>query len=427
MYRIAQVEVDRFRGEADLRVNFHPHANFIIGKNGSGKTTFINLLNAVLSVDLRTIADADFSSARIRLISNHNRARPVIDVEKALHSKGGVADIKYILRNSARSQGQEHLFSGFPAFRRRGSRYASRRYYAEYAAQALALQNVISEKLNFSWLSVHRGTIERTEPLGEYESAVDLKVSEIGNECSRYFAELSTRANEPLDRFVQEMFLSFIQRPNPRPVYHRRRRLDLDLDHEKHTLQQIFKQFKMEPSRFLTQLEDHFNRIKEALKREENDRYSMEDFVLIVTSLHTHELVEKWENIQKEIDQIVKPREPFRGIIDSLFGRKQLKIAASGELSFIIEGKHNDLQLFDLSSGEKQMLILLGQVLLQRASSAVFLADEPELSLHLEWQADLVRNMLFLNPNCQLIFATHSPDIVSDKPECAIDMEDVIR
>jgi predicted ATPase len=58
------------------------------------------------------------------------------------------------------------------------------------------------------------------------------------------------------------------------------------------------------------------------------------------------------------------------------------------------------------------MLILLGEALLQRQSPTIYLADEPELSLHIEWQESLVDNILDMNPNAQIFFATHSPDIV---------------
>ena len=66
-----------------------------------------------------------------------------------------------------------------------------------------------------------------------------------------------------------------------------------------------------------------------------------------------------------------------------------------------------------LSSGEKQLLILLGEAFRQEGQASTYIADEPELSLHVDWQSRLVNNMLVLNPSMQVIFATHSPDIVA--------------
>jgi predicted ATPase len=79
-----------------------------------------------------------------------------------------------------------------------------------------------------------------------------------------------------------------------------------------------------------------------------------------------------------------------------------------------------------LSSGEKQLFILLGEVLLQEGAPNLFLADEPELSLHVQWQSNLVQNMRSLNSDMQIIFATHSPDIVSVYSPNVIDAAKVI-
>jgi ABC-type cobalamin/Fe3+-siderophores transport system ATPase subunit len=65
----------------------------------------------------------------------------------------------------------------------------------------------------------------------------------------------------------------------------------------------------------------------------------------------------------------------------------------------------------DLSSGEKQLLIILLTLLCQDEKPAILLIDEPELSLHLRWQYALIEISKKLNPNCQLIVATHSPSI----------------
>lgn len=62
------------------------------------------------------------------------------------------------------------------------------------------------------------------------------------------------------------------------------------------------------------------------------------------------------------------------------------------------------------------------EALLQRGAPIVYLADEPELSLHIGWQEKLVSSVAKLNPRAQLIFATHSPDIVGRYQDKIIDM-----
>ena len=67
---------------------------------------------------------------------------------------------------------------------------------------------------------------------------------------------------------------------------------------------------------------------------------------------------------------------------------------------------------YQLSSGEKQMLAILLTVLVQDDQPYVLFMDEPEVSLHLEWQKRLIDLVMELNPNVQIIMTTHSPAVV---------------
>lgn len=75
---------------------------------------------------------------------------------------------------------------------------------------------------------------------------------------------------------------------------------------------------------------------------------------------------------------------------------------------------HERIQLEQLSSGEKQMLLILTTVFLQEEKPNILLMDEPEISLHITWQDKLIETIRELNPNCQLIITTHSPNIFAN-------------
>lgn len=74
--------------------------------------------------------------------------------------------------------------------------------------------------------------------------------------------------------------------------------------------------------------------------------------------------------------------------------------------------RNGQLSVDQLSSGEKQILVLLTAGLMRNDSSVVYMADEPELSLHVKWQAKLLRSLVEIGGTMQVIVATHSPDIV---------------
>lgn len=86
------------------------------------------------------------------------------------------------------------------------------------------------------------------------------------------------------------------------------------------------------------------------------------------------------------------------------------------------------IELPQLSSGEKQLLIILFTVFLMENEPFLLLMDEPEISLHIEWQQQLIDVIYGINPNSQLIIATHSPSIFGDGwGDKLFFMEDLIK
>ncbi|MCJ2224546.1 ATP-binding protein, partial [Providencia rettgeri] len=67
MYLIKRIEIQDFWGRFNATCNFNNDVNIIIGKNGTGKTTFMNILNSILAVDLDSIVIENFKSANIYL------------------------------------------------------------------------------------------------------------------------------------------------------------------------------------------------------------------------------------------------------------------------------------------------------------------------------------------------------------------------
>lgn len=109
----------------------------------------------------------------------------------------------------------------------------------------------------------------------------------------------------------------------------------------------------------------------------------------------------------------------FLDIVDELFAETGKKIdRQSNELSFLQYDER--LSPYLLSSGEKQMLLILLTVLTEDQKPYVLFMDEPEASLHFEWQKNLIALVRELNPNAQVILTTHSPALIMDGWEHAV-------
>ena len=106
-----------------------------------------------------------------------------------------------------------------------------------------------------------------------------------------------------------------------------------------------------------------------------------------------------------------EPKRRFQDIVDDLFEETGKKIIRTeNEIRFSQIGE--TLLPYQLSSGEKQMLAILLTVLVEDNQHYVLFMDEPEVSLHIEWQKRLIDLILELNPNVQIILTTHSPAVI---------------
>ena len=109
--------------------------------------------------------------------------------------------------------------------------------------------------------------------------------------------------------------------------------------------------------------------------------------------------------------KISEPKKKFQDMLDRLFAEtgKRL-IRTKNEIAFTQIGEM--LMPYQLSSGEKQMLAILLTVLIEDNQHYVLFMDEPEVSLHIDWQKNLIDMILDLNPNVQIILTTHSPAVI---------------
>lgn len=129
---------------------------------------------------------------------------------------------------------------------------------------------------------------------------------------------------------------------------------------------------------------------------------------------------------KQELDKINERKNLFISLVNECFAETGKELSNdSTKLVFI---KDNSIGIYpkELSSGEKQLLIILLTVLLERGEEYILMLDEPEISMHISWQYKLIDMILQLNPNVQILLTTHSPMIFSDGwGDKAIYMEDI--
>ena len=121
------------------------------------------------------------------------------------------------------------------------------------------------------------------------------------------------------------------------------------------------------------------------------------------------------------------PKKLFQDLIDDLFtDTGKTIVRTENEIRFMLSNEM--LYPYQLSSGEKQILVILLTVLIEDNLPYVLFMDEPEVSLHIEWQKRLVDMILELNPNVQIILVTHSPAVIMNGwMDKVTEMSDIIQ
>ncbi len=418
---IENVKIEGFWREKTVNLSFGKSENFLIGVNGSGKTTIINLIAAAIEADFYTLDRIEFNKITVGLAAFDDNKKSRIVVTKEENDKTPYQNILFQIYS-----GNKKSFEIFLDDLEEDRLYRHRSYERQirFRNQALPvhkkdLRHKLRELFNTSWLSIHRTNLRLYDDKG-HESRVDQKLSEFLLEFTKYLNELNRKSREETDKFQKYIFLSLLSTEPEQKLFQTLR--GINLEKEKQSLSQIYSLFKLEPREYHSKLDKYFKEFSKALV---NDSISVGDAEYLLGMRRIHSVIEEWQILLNKQDSINDSRNSFMDIINELLQYKELEITERNELVVLTESGKRFHPKF-LSSGEKQLLIIFGETLLQRLEPHIFIADEPELSLHIEWQEKLVESLKMLNPKSQMIFATHSPDIVGVYQDSVIKVENCI-
>jgi len=428
MHTVKSIEVSGFRGtENPIRINLNRHTNFLIGRNGTGKTTLINLINSALALDHRALRSLSWSRIILKFRSDTSRRVPILEIIRTSANRSAV--ITFIFKGSSQDQPTQFNFPAretnlVPSPSGRMVPLRGRLREAEST-----LRGSLDGLYNLTWLSLARSddrhdARDMWDEDNEPASDVHRKLEQSFTKLISYFSRLDAAVSDETQNFQKDWFLSFLSPPTNSDE---ESLTDINIQKEEEALRSIFHKFQMTPDSFEFKLLQYFKRLESARTRKEKNVYdSLEQVGVIYDAFRLHSLVEKWQELQELQRHTYKPKLDFIKIASDLLFKKNIAIDRSNQTR-IVNDQGFTIPIESLSSGEKQILIFLSQTLLQQGMPHIFLADEPELSLHVEWQEDLVPSLLKLNPQAQVLFATHSPDIVGRYQDCVIKMEDLIK
>ncbi|MBD2580278.1 AAA family ATPase [Oscillatoria sp. FACHB-1406] len=420
---IESVNIEGFWGNKKVVAKFNQDVSIFIGLNGTGKSTFVNLIAATLSLDLIQLNSLQFDSIIIKLIDRKTKRRRTITLTKQRSDDNlGFNIYEYKLGNRLYRLAEPRIFK-----RSRVEQYQRLPPYAR--EEQFKLKRELSNLVEVSQLSVYRQTYDESL---EYDprqriSAVDERLRQLFEKFSRYQLKIETRLNEISKKFQQDAVSSLLYNEKFDKFNSRFNKLnEINLEDLKDKLYLAFQELGIQDKN--QELENHLKKIEEA--REGLKTALQADDVLALPLIYrTNHIIDSLNQSEKEKNTVIEDRQNFFKTLHTFMKNKNfLYDNKTGELLFNIEREGSQKFAWTaLSSGEKQLLIQFLEVLLHEQRSVIFIADEPEISLHVTWQENLLKAIRKLNENAQLIIATHSPDIVADFRDKVLDMQQILN
>jgi len=423
---IDSVEVDGFWGNKKAIVKFNQDVTILIGRNGTGKTTLVNLIAAVISVDITQLSILQFNSVKIKLKDRKIRKTRTISIYRhPYNDNAGMEIYDYKLGTTNYQLLTETRISRSVKNRN----IVSRGVLNHTREQYIMLKRELTEIIELSQISVYRQSYDQNLDADPRQriSAVDERLKQLIERFAIYQLKLETKLNEISKKFQREIVSSLLYNEDFDVLDIKKTKLkNIDLVRLSEDLYAAFQELGIRDKN--RNIEAHIERIGKAINSlHQKESFSVDDVLALPLIYRTNHIIKSLSESEKEKNQEQKSRQNFFQILgDFMSGKKFSYDNKSGEFSFILDDNSKPFHWTSLSSGEKQLLIQFLEVLLQESRNVIFIADEPEISLHVIWQENLLKAIRSLNENAQLIVATHSPDIVADFRDNVIDMEKVV-
>ena len=420
---------------------------FLYGLNGSGKTTALKLIMALLEPSLEPLVSIPFT--QLSLAGDTHKTGPVeILVEKnksaleittslapdaKLALKFGDFDIEDISDIQSMALKSNPVMKALdeitpPIFLGIDRRFKAPR--RPRRARVFPTQHQMANEF------------ERKRRIGDPN--FDAGLGEVAAVIEDFVRQLRLRQARIDDQFRKKILLDAFSYVDPQThgftpptdemidAFHGKR---LAITETLKSLELSSEQFEVRSEQFFTTIEKILSDIRELSSKRKKERAISEELSNAMTAWFMNQqqvdrinrLFEAANNYQAERETVYKPLTDFVDLTNQFFVQtgKELHIDSAGDVRIRMGNRTTSLNA--LSSGERQIFIMLAHLSMNRRllKDGVFIVDEPELSLHMDWQNMFVDAVQTANPRLQIILATHAPAIIGGRNDLCIPVSTV--
>ena len=413
----------------DLEQSFQPGVNIIYGKNGTGKTTLLHILANALNGDFERFAFIPFETIDIHLekgqrikLRNYTHAEDnkiEAYIDKTEVASFFVSEVRGRLRQRSLLEPQSYLLASqslkpvlptayFPAFR------TLIEASGDDESDLYGRLRGISDRQVINSSTFARRFFGDFVPLINYPSPVDVS-QRLATEMQQALNIVANTDRQLLSKAFLEIFATLSSENNPTQ------------EQPESILEKINSLFsRLESSSIISDPsagEEVYSKLRD-LVLSFRFRAGREDMYVPILEVYKRSLEER-ASIQEKAFKTLKT---YIDSVNRFLDGKELalrKTKTSGGVP-IVYVKFHGTELYSpisaLSSGERQIATLI-YAATHMSTQQVVLVDEPEISLHIDWQRSLIREMIAQLQDRQIITCTHSPIIGSDYEDQMTELE----
>lgn len=437
---IKKIRISNLHGQRDNKeIQFDKKLTFLYGTNGCGKTTVLNILTAIITGKLYNLVEYIFDTIELIFCDQQNKEERIIinmmsDGTNKRVMRINLGDEKYEIEDIDNLKEK--------IYRKTEDENIDRAFGEMYPF----LKN-IAAKFNYVYLPLNRYGYDNVADREYYRYGYSRRryyeiqsnsYNSYLNESLRYVAELirdscvniNVRENRVNDQFRKDVLSSMIRVSGDMPIWQIIDEIaHFDWDEvlkSKEAYIKTLKEIGVYDAKLQKEIESFFEAFKSAyddyVKQKNDDTEKSGIRIDLAWQYAEFQKIKNIADLAKENEKIKEkirqPKALFEELINDFFKNSgtHKRVVITNEGQVVFETKGGKLHLKDLSSGEKQIVITFASLIfgLKGKGTGIFIVDEPEASLHLEWQNKFVPAILKTNKNIQLIFATHSPELIGE-------------
>ena len=448
--KIEKISVFNLFGNLDHKVDLKPEGvTFIHGPNGCGKTTLLKMVHSLLTGQIHALKLVEFSKLELlysdkTTLSVIKSARKKVDKNLFDDDTDTVSDISILLLNST---GKEtHKFdhsqqlrsikkADFPfplSYIERRIPHLTRSsinsWLDQRTSQPLSFEMVLEkygDRLNVAsiypkpnWLSERLDESKigfvRTQRLIHMPGNTKPGRSEEGTEPREVVEIYSAKIKETIALKLAESAIQSQLRDRSFPI-----RL-IQKEFPKDVLQADFlEKYRQTEDRAQSLMAAGLLDQAASIPLPKTKLSKMERDVLALYLTDFNEKLDAFTGLQKQIEALVE-------IVGLKLRRK--KFIIDRQLGFVFETTDvppRKLSVSDLSSGEQHQIVLFYELIFSSAGISLFLIDEPEISLHVEWQRSFLSDLQKIQKltGSSFLIATHSPQVINNRRDLAVALD----